>query len=144
MIPVWVQRLPTIWIAFVPGVDPRMPPGAIVVSFVDAQAMVQAGQIPFDVANAWAHGADVELTDDAPPQVRSVAERLRLLLPGASRPHLAEIGSRFGVPKIATALAAYATTPSVAQLVDEVTEPHPDGVPRLSPEARLLRALTGL
>ncbi len=144
MIPVWVQRLPAIWIAFVPGLDPRMPPGATVLSIADAKTMVQNGQISFDVANAWAHGAAVEFADDAPPEVRAVAGRLRLLLPEASRPHLAEIGTRFGVPRIATAMAVHATPPSVAALAQELAEPHPDGVPRLSPEARLLRALTGL
>jgi len=144
MIPIWVQRLPAIWIAFVPGLDPRMPPGAIVLSVADAHGMVNTGQVSFDVAKAWAHGADVEFSDDAPPEVRAVAGRLRLLLPEASRPHLAEIGARFDVPGIATAMAAHSTPPSVAILAEELAEPHPDGVPRLGPEARLLRALTGL
>lgn len=144
MIPIWVQRLPAIWIAFAPGLDPRMPPGAIVLSVMDAQTLVELGQVRFDVAKAWAHGADVEHADDAPPPVQALAERLRLLLPEASRPHLPEIGSQFGVPRIATAMAAHPTAPSIADLVQEVAEPHPDGIPRLSPEARLLRALTGL
>lgn len=144
MIPVWVQRMPAIWIAFVPGLDPRMPPGAIVLSIAEAQRMVQAGQVSFDVANAWAHGAEVEFTDDAPSIVHATGQRLRLLLPEASRPHFTEIGSRFGVPRIAAAMAAHASPPSVAALAAELSEPHPDGTPRLSPEARLLRALTGL
>lgn len=144
MIPIWVQRMPAIWIAFIPGLDPRMPPGAIVVSVADAQSMVSSGHVPFDIAKAWAHGADVELPEDVPPQVQALADGLRLLLPEASRPHLAEIGSRSGVPRIAAAMAAHPTVPSVAELADEVAEPHPDGVPRLSPEARLLRALAGL
>ena len=41
MIPIWVQRLPTIWVAFVPGLDPRMPPGAVVLSVADAHKMVE-------------------------------------------------------------------------------------------------------
>ena len=144
MIPIWVQRLPAIWVAIAPGLDPRMPPGAIVVSVLDAQTMVSSGHVPFEIAKAWAQGADVELPEDAPPQARMIADRLRQLLPEASRPHLAEIGSRCGVPRIAAAMAAHPTQPTLVELADEVAEPHPDGVLRLSPEARLLRALTGL
>lgn len=144
MIPVWVQRMPAIWIAFVPGLDPRMPPGAVVVSLAEAQSMVQSGQVSFDVASAWAHGAAVEFTDDAPAEVHATAQRLRHLLPEASRPHLTEIGARFGVPRIAAAMATHPSPPSVSTLAAELSEPHPDGIPRLSPEARLLRALTGL
>ncbi|MGH1340000.1 MAG: hypothetical protein ACRBN8_00505 [Nannocystales bacterium] len=144
MIPVWVQRLPAIWIASAPGLDPRMPPGAMVLPIAHAQAMVQSGQVSFEVAEAWAHGADVEFTDHAPATVRAIAERLRLLLPEASRPHLAAIGAKFGVPATAAAMAAHPPPVAVATLAEQLAEPHPDGVPRLSPEARLLRALTGL
>ncbi len=144
MIPVWVQRHPAIWVAVVPGLDARMPPGATVLTELDVQSMLEAGQVSFDVAKAWAQGADVEFPVDTPPHVRALAERLRRLLPEASRPHLAEIGSRFGVPRIAMAMAAHPAGANIEQLVQDVAEPHPDGVPRLSPEARLLRALAGL
>ena len=38
MIPLWVQRMPAIWIATVQGLDPRMPTGATVLSLVQAHA----------------------------------------------------------------------------------------------------------
>ncbi len=144
MIPVWVQRMPSIWIDAIGGMDPRMPTGAVVVTRDDARALAAGASLPLDVARAWIQGADVEHPDDAAPDVRTLAHRLRLILPGACRPFTAKIAADFGLPRMGAVLAATPGVPSLPQLAEAVADTHPDGVPRLSPEARLLRALGGL
>lgn len=144
MIPVWVQRMPSIWIAAISGMDPRMPTGAVVLSLDDARALAAGAPLPIEVARAWIQGADVEHPDDASAEVRTLAHRLRLLLPEACRPFTAKVAADFGLPRTGAVLAATPTVPTLPQLAEAVADTHPDGVPRLSQEARLLRALSGL
>lgn len=144
MIPLWVQRMPAIWIATVQGLDPRMPTGATVLSLVQAHAVVAGDPLPLDVARAWIQGADVEHAEDASAEVRALAHRLRVMLPDICRPFEAKVGADFGMPRAGATMAATPGIPDLHQLADAVVDIHPDGVPRLSHEARLLRALGGL
>lgn len=145
MIPVWVQRLPVIWVSAAAGLDPRMPQGAVVVSVQQARDVVTGAiPLPVELAQAWTLGATVEYPDDATVELRSIAERLRLMLPESSRAHVPAIGAQFRLPKTAAAMAAWPSTPTAAELADAVADTHPDGVARLNAEARLLRALAGL
>lgn len=144
MIPVWAQRMPSIWLAAIGGVDPRMPTGAIVLSLDDARALAGGAPLPLEVARAWIQGADVEHPQDASAEVRTLAERLRQRLPDACRPLTAKVAADFGLPRAGAVLAAAPAVPTLPQLADAVVDTHPDGVPRLSQEARLLRALVGL
>ena len=144
MIPLWVQRMPAIWIAAFAGTDPRMPTGAVVLTVDDARALAAGAPVPIEVARAWIQGAEVEHPDDASADVRTLAHRLRLLLPEACRPVSAKVAADFGLPRIGAIVAATPGVPSLPQLADAVADTHPDGVPRLSQEARLLRALSGL
>ena len=144
MIPLWVQRLPAIWIATVQGLDPRMPTGAVVLGPQHVRALVAGAALPIEVARAWVQGAEVEHAEDAPPDVRALAHQLSSLLPEACRPLEAKIGADFGLPRAGATMASTPGVPTLQQLADAVVDMHPDGVPRLSHEARLLRALTGL
>lgn len=144
MIPVWVQRMPAIWIAAIQGMDPRMPTGAVVIDLDHARQLAAGGSVPLAVARAWIQGADVEHPEDASAEVRTLAHRLRLVLPEACRPFTAKVAADFGLPRIGAVIAATPNVPTLAQLADAVADTHPDGVPRLSHEARLLRALCGL
>ena len=144
MIPPWVQRMPTIWIATVQGLDPRMPTGAIALVPHHVQALLTGAPLPIEVARAWIQGADVEYADDAPSAIRTLAHQLRILLPDACRPFEAKVGADFGMPRAGATMAVTPGIPTLQQLADAVVDLHPDGVPRLSHEARLLRALTGL
>jgi len=144
VIPVWVQRVPAIWIAVIQGVDPRMPAGAVSISVNEAHHVVGGGPLPLEVARAWIQGADVELPSDASPELQAIAHRLRTMLPELCRPFEPKVGADFGLPRTGAAMAACPGIPSLAQLSEAVMDTHPDGVPRLSYEARLLRALTGL
>lgn len=145
MIPLWVQRMPAIWIAASPGLDPRMPAGATTVSLEQARAVTTgAAPFPIELARAWTLGATIAFPDDASPEVRAVAERLRLMLPEASRAALPQLGAQFRLPRAAAAMAAHPTIPTPAELADAVADSHPDGIARLNAEGRLLRALCGL
>jgi hypothetical protein len=144
VIPVWVQRVPSIWIAVIQGLDPRMPPGAISLQIPQVRQLLESGTAPVSVARAWIQGADVEHPDDASSEVRALANRLRVMLPEACRPYVTKVGADFGMPKAGAAMAGMPGIPQVQQLADAVLDPHPDGVPRLGHEARLLRALMGL
>ncbi|MCR9160473.1 MAG: hypothetical protein ACE37F_27640 [Nannocystaceae bacterium] len=144
MIPLWVQRMPSIWIAAIAGTDPRMPTGAVVVTLPEARAIAAGTVLPIAVARAWVCGADVEHPEDASAEVCTLAHRLRLLLPEATRPFTAKIAADFGLPRLGAVVAASPDVPPLSDLADAVSDTHPDGVPRLSREARLLRALAGI
>ena len=107
-------------------------------------ALLEGSPLPIEVARAWVQGADVEHAEDAPAEIRTLAHQLRVLLPEACRPFEGKVGADFGMPRAGAAMAATPGIPTLQQLTEAVLDVHPDGQPRLSHEARLLRALGGL
>lgn len=144
MIPVWVQRMPAIWLASIQGLDPRMPTGALLLQPEEAAALAGGAPVSLALAKAWLTGAQVLHADDAPAQVHDLAERLRSILPEACRAYAASVGTDFGLPRTGQVVATNASAESPEALADAVSDEHPDGVYRLSAEARVLLALRGL
>ncbi len=144
MIPVWVRRRSAIWLATATGPDPRAPAGAYVLPLPEAHRLIGGAPLPAELAEAWVLGAAVEYNPDASPELASVADRLRSLLPERAREQIPAVAQRFGLPRTGLAMAAADEPQRADQLADAVMDTHPDGVPRLSAEARILRALTGL
>jgi hypothetical protein len=141
-IPPWTTAPALVWVTHHSAYDPRIPPGATVLSADEAEAWLASCEPCNAIRMLRARGATVASPPDAPRAIRTVAMRLRARLAVSSMSVLADVADDLGAPRVAVALRNWPQGAAVtfADLSSAAASPHG----RLDDTARILLALEHL
>jgi hypothetical protein len=141
-IPPWTTVPTVVWVTDHAGFDPRVPSGATVLTVDDAAAWLAAPEPCDAVRMLRARGATVTTPPDAPPEIRTLAKRLRARLSVCSPAVLGDVADDLGAPVLATVLRRW--PPGVALTFANFSAAAVGQHGRLDDVARLLLALEHL